>query len=140
MGAKHGLYNLSNPAEMYRADSACDVYFDVFGQVAATNFASTEEAKKKNLDLLLKSLIPNTYKFIEKRLTTLNVKYISGNNLCYADFCWASFMATIASNANFPFSGELMAQLASYPKTKQYLETMQKIVEPYVKARPQRSM
>lgn len=139
MGAKHGLYNLTNQAEMYRADSACDVYFDVFDQVAATNFAKTEEAKKKNLDALLNNVIPKTYKFLEKRLTSLNVKYVSGNNLCYADFCWASFMVTIASNANFPFSGELMAQLAMYPKTKQYLETMQKIVDPYVKVRPQRS-
>jgi len=116
MGAKHGLYNLTNQAEMYRADSACDVYFDVFDQVAATNFAKTEEAKKKNLDALLNNVIPKTYKFLEKRLTSLNVKYVSGNNLCYADFCWASFMVTIASNANFPFSGELMAQLAMYPK------------------------
>jgi len=90
---------------MYRADSGCDVYQDILSQVGKINFAPTDEAKKAALDQLMNQIIPNSFKFLENRFSKLNIKYVSSDNLCYADFCWASFMVTIALNSNFPFSG-----------------------------------
>lgn len=67
------------------------------------------------------TVIPNTYKFLEKRLTALNATYVTGANLSYADFCWASFYTNIATNANFPFSPMLVQMLEMFPNTKKYL-------------------
>ena len=120
---------------MYRADSACDVFFDIFNQVGKINFSPTDEAKKAALDQLMNQIIPNSFKFLENRLSKLNIKYVSADNLCYADFCWASFMVTVALNSNFPFSGGIQQQMAMYPKTKQYLERMKEVVAPYVAVR-----
>ena len=119
------MYNLKNPAEMYRADSAADVFFDVFNGIAKINFAPNPEAQKAALDSLMGSLLPNTFKFLENRLSKLNCAYVSGDKLCYADFCWASFMCTIARNANFPFSGGVMQMIDMHPKTKEYLMRME---------------
>jgi len=79
IGANNGLYNLKNPVEMYRADSACDTFFDVFGAVAKINFAPNPEAQKAALESLMGTVVPNTFKFLENRLTKLNIAYVSGN-------------------------------------------------------------
>ena len=126
IGANHGLYNLKNAGEMYRADSACDVFFDVFGAVAKINFAPNPDAQKAALESLMGTVLPNTFKFLENRFTKLNCAYVSGSDkLCYADFTWASFMCTIAHNTNFPFSAGILQQMEMYPKTKEYLKRME---------------
>jgi len=109
IGAENGLYNLKDPDEMYRADSASEVYFDIFSQVAKINFAPTDLVKMAALDALMTQILPKSLQFLENRLKKLNIRYISGNNLCYADFCWASFMVTVALNSNLSFSGGIQS-------------------------------
>jgi len=94
---------------MYRADSASEVFFDLWGQVAKINAAPTDLVKMAALDALMTQILPKSLQFLENRLKKLNIRYVSGNNLCYADFCWASFMVTIALNSNFSFSGGIQS-------------------------------
>ena len=105
-GAKYGLYDLNNSKEMYMADSAADIYNDIFGGLASCVLGGgTEEEKMAKVQALFAGLLTKSFVFLENRLTKTKWTYIgASDHLTYADFMWAAFYCNTVVNKTFPLS------------------------------------
>ena len=100
VGAKCGLYDLKHPKCMYRADSAADIYNDIFNGLGACVLGGgTEEEKMARVQALFAGPLTKSLVFLENRLTKTKWTYIAASDhLTYADFMWASFYCNTVTN------------------------------------------
>ena len=121
------------------ADSAADIYNDIFSGLGACVLGpGTEEEKMKRVQALFDGLMTKTFVFLEKRLTNTKWTYIAAeDHLTYADFMWAAFYCNTIANKSFPLAPMLQQMVCQYPKLQAYFKIMEKVVSPYVSTREQ---
>ena len=129
-GMKHGYYNVKDAMECYRADFIIECYCDSqFGVLAKAAFNPDFKDPEKQGDILKDATAKGfdaLFGQIEQQLEKNGTKFVASDKVTIADVVIAAFYFTNINNPMNPFQASFNTALENYPKSKAYLQHVDK--------------